>query len=390
MKEAVIVSAVRSPVGKLGGGLAPLQPYQLGALVMREAIKRANIAPAQVDEVIYGTVGNKEMNDAARVVALESGLPVEVPAIALDRQCGTSLNALAYGAILIQAGVHDVVVTGGVEMDSRRPWIMERATKAYGNTPPKFYPPFFAPPSFGDVHVLTTAENVAERYGLTREMCDRFAMDSQAKAAQAWNEGKFADEILPIDVTEKRGTRRVERDETVRPTTMEALAKLRVATGKKDGVVTAGNSSPNCDGASCVVLMEKNKAKELGIDILATFRGYASVGLDPAYMGLGPAFAIPKLLKTTGMSIEHIDLFEINEAFASQSLACIRELQLDTAKLNVNGGAIALGHPLGATGGILTAKMVYELKRRQARFGVIAFCCGGGQGVAALLERGDA
>lgn len=389
MREAVIVSAVRSPVGKLGGGLAPLQPYQLGAMVMREAVQRAKVEPGEVDEVIYGTVGNKEMNDAARVVALESGLPVEVPAIALDRQCGTSLNALAYGAILIQSGAHDVVVTGGVEMDSRRPWIMERAVKAYGNTPPKFYAPFFAPPSFGDVHVLTTAENVAERYGLTREMCDQFALDSQEKAARAWEHGKFAREVLPIDVPEKGGVRRVERDETVRATSMEALSKLRVVTGKKDGVVTAGNSSPNCDGASCVVLMEKGKAKTLGCEILGTFRGYASVGVDPAYMGLGPAYAIPKLMKTTGLSLEDIDLFEINEAFASQSLACIQELELDASKLNVNGGAIALGHPLGATGGILTAKMVYELKRRQARFGVIAFCCGGGQGVAALLERED-
>lgn len=387
MREAVIVSAVRSPVGKLGGGLAPLQPYQLGALVMKEAVARAKVDPAQIDEVIYGTVGNKEMNDAARVVALESGLPVEVPAIALDRQCGTSLNALAYGAILIQAGVHDVVVTGGVEMDSRRPWIMERATKAYGNTPPKFYPPFFAPPSFGDVHVLTTAENVAERYGLTREMCDQFAWESQRKAAAAWQEGKFDQEVLPIEVADRKNQWRVEKDETVRATTLEALAKLRVATGKKGGVVTAGNSSPNCDGASCVVLMEKEKAKALGCEILGTFRGYASVGVDPAYMGLGPAFAIPKLLKSVGMELSEIDLFEINEAFASQSLACIQELGLDTAKLNVNGGAIALGHPLGATGGILTAKMVYELKRRQARFGVIAFCCGGGQGVATLLER---
>ena len=390
MREAVIVSAVRSPVGKLGGGLSPLRPYQLGAMVMKEAVARAKVAPEEIDEVIYGTVGNKEMNDAARVVALEAGLPVKVPAIALDRQCGTSLNALAYAAILIQSGVHDVVVTGGVEMDSRRPWIMERADKAFGNNPPKFYPPFFAPPSFGDVHVLTTAENLAVRYGLTREMCDKFAMESREKAAKAWEADKFREEILPIDVPVKGGNvHRVDRDETPRLSTMEQLGKLRVATGKKDGVVTAGNSSPNCDGASCVVVMEKEKAKALGCTILATFRGYASAGVDPAYMGLGPAYAIPKLLKSTGVSMDEIDLFEINEAFASQSLACIQELKLDTSKLNVNGGAIALGHPLGATGGILTAKMVYELKRRQARYGVIAFCCGGGQGVAVLLERED-
>lgn len=390
MREAVIVSAVRSPVGKLGGGLSPLQPYRLGAVVMGEAVRRAKLPPEEIDEVIYGTVGNKEMNDAARVVALECGLPPEVPAIALDRQCGTALNALAYGAVLIQAGVHDAVVTGGVEMDSRRPWIMERADKAFGNQPPRFYPPMFAPPSFGDVHVLTTAENVARRYGLTREMCDRFALESQEKAARAWALGKFDDEVLPIDVPLRKGkTQRVEKDETLRESSLEQLAALRVASGRPDGVVTAGNSSPNCDGASCVVVMEKQKALALGCEILGIFRGYASVGVDPAYMGLGPAFAVPKLLSSTGLTIRDIDLFEINEAFASQSLACIRELGLDTEKLNVNGGAIALGHPLGATGGILTAKMVYELRRRQARFGVISFCCGGGQGVAVLLERGD-
>lgn len=390
MREAVVVSAVRSPVGRLGGGLSPLQPYQLGAMVMREAVQRAKLPMDQIDEVIYGTVGNKEMNDAARVVALECGLPPQIPAIALDRQCGTALNALAYGAILIQAGVHDAVVTGGVEMDSRRPWIMERADQAFGNQPPRFYPPMFAPPSFGDVHVLTTAENVAERYHLTREMCDRFAMESQEKAERAWGQGKFDSEVLPIDVPLRKGkVQRVERDETMRKSTMEQLAALRVASGRAGGVVTAGNSSPNCDGASCVVVMEKEKARALGCEILGTFRGYASVGVDPAYMGLGPAFAIPKLLKSTGLTLDDIDLFEINEAFASQSLACIQELGLDTAKLNVNGGAIALGHPLGATGGILTAKMVYELRRRQARFGVISFCCGGGQGVAVLLERED-
>lgn len=387
MREAVIVSAVRTPVGKMGGGLASFQPYELGGMVVAEAIRRAKIAPEEVDDVMLGNVTNKELSNAARVIALQAGLPVTVPAITLDRQCGSALNALANAAILIQAGVHDVVVAGGVEMDSRRPWIMSRVDKAFQMMPPAFIPPIFAPPAFGDVHVLTTAENVAERYHLTREACDAFALTSQEKAARAWDGGKFDEEILPVTVRSKKGDTVVSRDETVRPTTMEALAKLRVATRRPGGVVTAGNSSPNCDGASAMVVMEKNKAQELGCDILGTFRGYASVGVDPAYMGLGPAFAIPKLLQKTGVSMEDIDLFEINEAFASQSLACIQELKLDTAKLNVNGGAIALGHPMGATGGILTAKMVYELRRRNARYGVISFCCGGGQGVAVLLEN---
>lgn len=387
MREAVIVSAVRTPVGKMAGGLSPLQPYELGGLVVKEALRRAAVKPEEVDEVMYGSVCNKEMSSVARVVALQAGLPVETPAIALDRQCGTSLNALAYAAILIEHGVHDIVVAGGVEMDSRRPWIMSRVEKGFSMAPPRFLAPVFAPPAFGDVHVLQTAENVAQRYQISREACDEFAFHSQRKAAEAWEAGKFDEEILPVTIKTKRGESVVSRDETVRPTTMEGLAQLSVVTRRPDGVVTAGNSSPNCDGASAMVVMEKSMAQARGLEILGTFRGYSAVGVDPAYMGMGPAYAIPKLLKQVGMSLDDIDLFEINEAFASQSLACIKELGLDTSKLNVNGGAIALGHPMGATGGILTAKMVYELKRRQARYGLISFCCGGGQGVAVLLER---
>lgn len=390
MRDAVIVSAVRTPVGRMGGGLSSLRPYELGALAVQEAIRRAKVEPSAIDDVMLGNVTNKEYSNMARVISLQAGLPVTVPSITLDRQCGSALNALANAAILIQAGVHDVVVAGGVEMDSRRPWIMERIDKAFQMASPRFMPPVFAPPSFGDVHVLQTAENVAERYGLSREACDQFALESQAKAARAWLEHKFDEELLPVTIQTKKGAFTVDHDETVRETTMEALSKLRVVTGRANGVVTAGNSSPQCDGASAMVVMEKEKAKALHCDILGTFRGYASVGVDPAYMGLGPAYAIPRLLRQTGMRMEDIDLFEINEAFASQSLACIRELNLDPAKLNVNGGAIALGHPMGATGGILTAKMVYELRRRNARYGVISFCCGGGQGVAVLLENEDA
>ncbi len=387
MREAVIVSAVRSPVGKMGGGLSPLQPYELGGRVVKEAVRRAQVRPDEIDEVMYGTVCNKELSDAARAVALEAGLPVEIPAIALDRQCGTSLNALAYAAILIEHGVHDIVVAGGVEMDSRRPWILERVEKAFSMAPPRFLAPVFAPPSFGDVNVLITAENVAERYGISRAECDAFAVESHRRALDAWAKGKFDDEVLPITVKTRKGEQTVSRDEIMRSSTVEDLAKLPVVTRRPNGIVTAGNSSPMCDGASAMVVMEKELAKQRGLEILATFRGYAAVGVDPAYMGLGPAYAIPKLMRTTGHTLDEIDLFEVNEAFASQSIACIRELGLPTDRLNVNGGAIALGHPMGATGGILTAKMVNELKRREARWGVISFCCGGGQGVAVLLER---
>ena len=386
-REAVIVSAVRTPVGKMAGGLSPLQPYELGGLVVKEALRRAAVKPEEVDEVMYGSVCNKELSEVARVVALQAGLPVETPAIALDRQCGTSLNALAYAAILIEHGVHDIVVAGGVEMDSRRPWLLSRVEKAFSMNPPKFLMPVFAPPSFGDVHVLQTAENVAERYQLSREACDEFAFHSQRKAAEAWAAGKFDEDVLPVTIKTRRGETVVSRDETMRLSTMEELAALPVVTRRPNGVVTAGNSSPTCDGASAMVVMEKSLAQARGLEIFGTFRGYSAVGVDPAYMGMGPAYAIPKLLKQTGLTMDDIDLFEINEAFASQSLACIKELGLDTSKLNVNGGAIALGHPMGATGGVLTAKMVYEMKRRKARYGVISFCCGGGQGVAVLLER---
>ena len=387
MREAVIVSAVHTPVGKMGGGLATLKPYELGALAIKEAIKRAGISNEMIDEVMFGNVTNKEYCNVARVTALEAGLPVTTPAITLDRQCGSALNTLANAAILISAGVHNVVVGGGVEMDSNRPWIMKRVDQAYQMAPPKFFGPIFAPERFGDVHVLTTAENVAEKYSLTREECDEFAFHSQLKAKTAWENGKFDEEVIPVEVKTRKTSYVVDRDETIRDTTMESLARLKVVTGRPDGVVTAGNSSPNCDGASAMVVMEKELAKERGCEILGTYRGYAAVGVDPAYMGMGPAFAIPKLLNSCGLTLEDIDLFEINEAFASQSLACIKELNLDVNKLNVNGGAIALGHPMGATGGILTAKLLYELRRTGGRYGIISFCCGGGQGVAVLLEN---
>ena len=388
MREAVIVSAVRTPVGKMGGGLAPLQPYELGGLAVQEAVRRAGVEPERVDDVMIGNVTNKELSNAARVVALQAGLPVSVPAITLDRQCGSSLNALANAAILIQAGVHDVVVAGGVEMDSRRPWILSRIDRAYQMAPPAFIPPVFAPPSFGDVHVLTTAENVAQRYHLTREACDAFALWSQQKAARAWAEGKFSSEILPVTVRTRKGAYVVDRDETVRETTAEGLAALKAVNHRPDGVVTAGNSSPNCDGASAMVVMEKELAEKRGCGILGVFRGYASVGVDPAYMGLGPASAIPKLLRQTGLTMEQIDLFEINEAFASQSLACMQELKLDTSKLNVNGGAIALGHPVGASGARIIVTLLHEMaKRPEAKKGLATLCIGGGQGVATIFEK---
>lgn len=388
MKEAVIVSAARTPVGKFRGALAPVPAHELGALVVKEAVKRAGIDPAIVDEVIFSNLMAYEYNNMARMVLLAAGLPTEVPGISLDRQCGSSLNAVAYAAILIQAGYGDCIIAGGVESDSRRPYILEKPTDAYQFLPPKFLSPRFAPDFIGDPPMGNTAENLAEKYSLTRQELDEFAVLSHQKAAKAWAAGYFDEQIVPVEVPLGKGkTALFSKDEPLREdANLEAMAKLRPAF-KEKGIVTAGNSSPMSDGAGAVVVMEKSKAKELGMEILASFKGYTSVGVDPNIMGIGPVPAIRKLLEQTGVELENVDLIELNEAFAAQSISCIRELGLDMAKVNVNGGAIALGHPLAGTGAILTTKMVYELKRRNAKRGIISFCCGGGQGVAMMLER---
>lgn len=388
MREAVIVSAVRTPIGRFRGSLAAVPAHSLGSLVVREAVRRAGIAPDSVDEVIFSNLMNHEYNNIARMVALDAGLPLEVPGITLDRQCGSSLNGLAYAAILIQAGYGDVMVVGGVESDSRRPYVMEKPAVAYQFQPPAFLLPRFAPESIGDPPMGITAENLVDKYQLTRQELDAFAVDSHRKAVRAWAEGRFDEQIIPVEVPLGRGkTDMFTKDEILREdSSVEGLARLSPAF-KQGGMVTAGNSSAMSDGAAALVVMERQLAESQGREILAVFKGYAAVGVDPNLMGLGPVPAIRKLLKTTGTAMEDIDLIELNEAFAAQSIPCIRKLGLDMAKVNVNGGAIALGHPLAGTGAVLATKMVYELKRRQARLGLIAFCCGGGQGVALLMER---
>jgi len=387
MREAVIVSAVRTPVGKFRGSLAPVPAYKLGAAVVKEAVKRAKVDPAEIDDIIFGNLMNNEINNMARMVGLEAGLPITVPGIQVDRQCAAGLNAIAYAAIMIQAGYGDVFVAGGVESDSTRCYLMEKPTAAYQGAPPKWAVTHVAP---GDMNVPmgVTAENLAERYGISREECDSFATRSHRLASNAWDAGYFDEQVVPIEVPAGKGkTALITRDETVRPeTSMEALAKLKPVF-KKDGIVTAGNSSPLCDGAGAVVVMEKEKAKALGLEILAKFKSYAAAGVDPFFMGIGPVAATSKLFAKTGMTMKDIDLIEMNEAFASQSLACASELGMDMDKLNVNGGAIALGHPMGGTGAILVAKMVYELKRRDLHTGLLSFCVGGGQGVSVVLER---
>jgi acetyl-CoA C-acetyltransferase len=279
-----------------------------------------------------------------------------------------------------------------VNMDTRRPWVFEKPDQPFAMNYPKPLTPITSPPEFGEPSMLVTAENLAKQYGITREECDKFALESHQKAAAAQAAGHFAGSTVTVEVELGRGKKSVvSADETVRAdSSLEALAKLPVVSGVPGGVVTPGNSSPFSDGASAVVLMEKEKAKALGAPILAKYLGYATVGVEPRIMGIGPAPATRKLLHKTGYKLEDIDLIEMNEAFASQSLAVIKELGMDTAKLNVNGGAIALGHPLAATGGILIAKLTDEMKRSNKRLGLVTFCCGGGQGVAMLLENEEA
>ncbi|ACS85175.1 thiolase family protein [Musicola paradisiaca] len=388
MKEAVIVAAARTPIGRCRGMLAPVPAHQLGALAVREAVLRAGIAPEQIDDVIFANLMNHEINNMGRMVALEAGLPVTVPGITLDRQCAASLNALAYGAIQIMAGFADVIVAGGVESDSRRTWMLEKTDTAYAVQPPRFVDIHTTPDRFGNPPMGITAENVAAKYGFSRRQLDEFAQRSHQRAAGALQAGRFEEQIVPVMLTDKKGRESwVQQDEAIRPEcSLEGLAALRPSF-LPDGVVTAGNSSPMSDGAGAVVMMERELAERSGREILAVFRGYAAAGVEPGLMGLGPIPATAKLLKQAGLNVGDIDLWELNEAFAAQSLACIREIGMDPDRVNPNGGAIAMGHPLAGTGAILATKTVYDMRRRNLHNAVITFCVGGGQGVAVLLTR---
>lgn len=387
MREAVIISAVRTPVGRCRGALAAVPAHMLGAAAVREAVKRAGVDPERIDDVIFANLMNNEINNMGRMVALEAGLPISVGGITLDRQCAASLNALAYGAIQIMAGFADVIVAGGVESDSRRTYSLEKCDTAYSVMPPRFVDIHTSPDAIGNPPMGITAENIAKRWKLTRAELDLFAVRSHALASAAWHAGRFADEVVPITVPLGKGkTATVDRDESVRADcTPESLAKLRPAF-LADGVVTAGNSSPMSDGGGAVVIVDRDTAKSLGAQPMAVVRGYAVAGVDPNIMGIGPVAAVAKLLKKHDLEVADIDLWELNEAFAAQSLACIRDIGMDLAKVNPNGGAIAIGHPLAGSGAVLVARTVREMQRRALRRAVITFCVGGGQGVAVLLE----
>lgn len=397
MENVYIMGAVRTAIGKYGGSLKSVPAHTMGALVIKEALRRANVDAQMVDEVILGEVRQStEASNIARCALLEAGLPETVPGFTVNRLCASAMQATFSGCQEIWCGQADTIVAGGTENMSRAPMYIRQGR--WGDGPMKLVDSNIeagttAQPHsvYGsDMSMSRTAENVAERFGISRQEQDAFAVESQRRAAAAIEAGYFKDEIVPVQVKEKKKEFVFETDEFPRPsTTMEGLAKLR-AIVKPDGTVTAGNACGLNDGAAALVLMSETKVNETGLKPLAKIVGITSAGLEPAIMGYGPVVATQKLLKQTGMKIEDIDLVELNEAFASQSVACVRDLGLDPAKVNINGGAIALGHPLGCTGARLIVTLLHNLQRTGGRYGLATLCIGGGQSMATIIERIDA
>ena len=386
MREAVIVSAVRTPIGKYGGMLAGFQGYELAGLVIKEAVKRAGIDPSIIDEVYIGNAEGMPGN-LGRVGALEAGLPISVPGIQFDRQCASGLETICMAAAMIQSGNGDVYVAGGAESMSNNPYFLKKTKRPYAYEPPTFSMLMMSPPSVGDPAMGETAENILSVHPVSREAMDKFAYTSHQRATKAIAAGVFDEQMLPLTTKVKGKEVILSQDESPRAdTTIEQLSGLK-AIFKKDGLVTAGNSCPMNDGAAAVVIMSREKADELGLPILLKVKGFASVGLEPSLMGLGPIGAVQKLLKKTGVSMDEVELIEINEAFASQAIACCEELGLDMERVNPNGGAIALGHPLGATGTLLTVKAAYAMKNAKKKYAIVTMCVGGGEGSAAMFER---
>jgi acetyl-CoA C-acetyltransferase len=390
-REVVIVSAVRTAIGSFGGALKDVSAPQLGAVVIKEALAKAGLAPDSVDEVIMGNVLQAGLGqNPARQAAIGAGLPNEVSSMTINKVCGSGLKAVHLAAQAIIAGDVDIVVAGGMENMSQAPYLLQGARDGYRMGDQKVTDSMVHDGlwcSFNDYHMGVTAENLCTKYDLTREEQDQFAASSQQKAVQAIEDGKFKDEIVPVEVKKKKEILTVDTDEYPRKgTTAEKLGGLRPAF-KKDGSVTAGNASGINDGAAAVVIMSKEKADELGIKPLVKIVANASSGVDPSIMGIGPVTAVKKALEKSGQTLEEMDLVEANEAFAAQALAVGKELQFDSEKLNVNGGAIALGHPIGASGTRILVTLIHEMKRRDAKKGLATLCIGGGQGVATIVEN---
>jgi acetyl-CoA C-acetyltransferase len=393
MERPVIVSAMRTPVGTFGGAFKDVPATELGVRAVRAALERAGISGDAVDEVVLGCVLQAGLGqNPARQAALGAGIPKEVPATTVNMLCGSGLKAVAIASQMIAAGDADVVVAGGMENMTRAPYLVPTGRFGARMGSAELIDSMVhdgLTDAFGGIHMGVTAENIAERYGITREDQDKFAAASQQKAEHAVSNGALREEIVPIEVPEKRGTRVIDTDEAPRPgTSLEALAKLRTAFQRDGGTVTAGNASGINDGAAAVVVMSAERARAEGLTPLGTVESHASVGVEPAIMGIGPVPAVRKALARAGLQLDDIDLFELNEAFAAQSLAVIRELGLDPRRVNPHGGAIALGHPIGASGGRILVTLLHEMKRTHATRGVAALCVGGGQGQAAVIRNG--
>jgi len=392
-KKVVLAGACRTPIGKMGGALSTVSATELGALVIKEALNRAGVKPEQVDHVYMGNVIQAGLGqNPARQASINAGLPVEVPAVTVNVVCGSGLNCVNMAAQMIMAGDADIVVAGGMENMSQGPYAVMNGRFGYRMNDGKLVDLMIKDAlwdAFNNYHMMITAENVAVQWNLTREEPDAFAAESQQKCEKAMAAGKFKDEIVPVTIHGRKGDTVVDTDEGPRAgTTAESLAKLKCCSGKKDGgVVTAGNASGINDGAAAVVVMSEEKAKELGVKPMATFVAGALGGVDPSIMGVGPVAATRKVLAKTGMTVDDFDLIEANEAFAAQSVAVEKELKWDHSKLNVNGGAIALGHPVGASGCRILVTLLHEMNKQDAKKGLATLCIGGGMGCATIVER---
>lgn len=390
MNDIVIVGAARTPIGKLGGTLKGVHPSDLGALVIKDALSRSGVSSQDVEEVIMGCVGQIAENAfIARMSAIKAGIPESASAVTVNRLCGSGLQAINSAAQSITLGDAEVIVAAGAENMNQYPYYLRNAREGYrfgdGKLEDGLVTALTDP--FNDYQMGVTAENLAEKFNISRERQDQFALDSQLKALKAIEDGRFEKEIVPVNIPQKRGGDIVfSDDEHPRQTTLEKLASLRPAF-KTNGSVTAGSASGINDGAAAVVMMTLEKAQKLNLTPLAYVRQHAVAGVPPSIMGIGPSPAIRKVIKKSKMSLEEIDLIELNEAFAAQALAVIDDLNLDMKKVNVNGGAIALGHPVGATGCIITVKLIHEMKKRGSKFGLASLCIGGGQGIATIFEN---
>ncbi|WP_419941299.1 thiolase family protein [Candidatus Palauibacter sp.] len=396
-RTSVIIDAVRTPVGRAGGALSSIRADDLLAHAIRALVERTGVPPGRVEDVIAGCTNQagEDNRNVARMAGLLAGLPVEVGGQTVNRLCGSGVQAAVTAANAIRAGEGDVFIAGGVESMSRAPWVMLKTDRAFSRVPPRIADTTvgwrFANPAMPErwtIPLAETAEVVAEEHGVGRGDQDAFAVESQRRAAEAIEAGRFDDEIAPIEVPQRKGDPvRVARDEHPRPgTTAEQLARLRAAF-RADGTVTAGNASGINDGAAAVLMTSRAAAEELGLEPMVEVGASAIAGVDPDRMGIGPVPATRKALRRAGLTVEDIDLIELNEAFAAQSLPCITELGLDPERVNVNGGAIALGHPLGCTGAKLLTTLVHEMRRRDAAHGLVTMCIGVGQGIALLVHR---